>query len=108
MKKITGWIWNLAYGYMNAHPKPVDVNLKANQITAIIQSAKEKNLALHAIYNDQSFTGDLVKYDKVNGKLILKNFQKNLSTIISVKDINRLSLVPPTVRKSQVQNIDIK
>ena len=46
-------------------------------------------------------TGDLVKYDPKNNKLILKNFQKNISTIIAISDINRLTLVPPTVRKSQ-------
>ena len=34
-------------------------------------------------------------------KLILKTSKKNISTIIAISDINHLTLVPPTVRKSQ-------
>ena len=89
-------------------PQTSEINLKANKIITIIKEAQNKHLALHAIYEDDSFTGDLVKYDAKNGKLILKNFQKNISTIIPIDDIKRLSLVPPTVRKSQLQNLNKK
>ena len=41
------------------------------------------------------------QYDKEANKLILKNFQKNMSAIISISDIKRLTLVPKTVRDSQ-------
>ena len=45
--------------------------------------------------------GDIVKYDKEAGKLILKNFKKNMSVIIAISDIDKLTLVPPTIKQSQ-------
>ena len=104
MKNLIGLLKKLFESYINVQPKPVGIHLKANRIVSIIKQAQEQNLAIHAIYGDKSFTGDLVKYDKENGRLILKNFQQNLSTIINMDEISRLSLVPPTVRKSQIQS----
>ena len=101
MKNIIKQFKKQAQAYIDFRaPQTSEINLKANKIITIIKEAQNKHLALHAIYEDDSFTGDLVKYDAKNGKLILKNFQKNISTIIPIDDIKRLSLVPPTVRKS--------
>ena len=88
--------------YLDISKKSNSINLKANKIITTIQEAQSKNLALHAIYNNTSFTGDLVRYDKEQGKIILKNFKKNISTIILLDDIDKLSLVPPTIRTSQL------
>lgn len=105
MKNIIKQFKKQAQAYIDFRaPQTNKVNLKANKIAAIIKEAQEKHLALHAIYLDESFTGDLVKYDPKGSKLILKNFQQNISTIIPIEDIKRLTLVPPTVRKSQLQN----
>ncbi|MEX2784313.1 hypothetical protein AB3331_03830 [Streptococcus sp. H49] len=101
MKKFFQLLKSYLYEFIEPSAKPKEVTLKANQIAYTIKQAQEKHLALHAIYDEKSFTGDLVKYDKKEGKLVLKNFSKNISTIISVKDIDRLSLVPKTVRYSQ-------
>ncbi|QGX44815.1 hypothetical protein SAMN04487837_0517 [Streptococcus equinus] len=104
MKNIIKQFKKQAQAYIDFRaPQTNEVNLKANKIAAIIKEAQEKHLALHAIYLDESFTGDLVKYDAKGSKLILKNFQQNISTIIPIEDIKRLTLVPPTVRKSQLQ-----
>lgn len=105
MKNIIKQFTKQAQAYIDFRaPQTNEVNLKANKIVAIIKEAQEKHLALHAIYLDESFTGDLVKYEAKGSKLILKNFQQNISTIIPIEDIKRLTLVPPTVRKSQLQN----
>ena len=102
MKILIKRLKRQAQAYIDFHAHPAtDINLKTHKIITTIKEAQEKQLALHAIYKDGSFTGDLVKYDPKNNKLILKNFQKNISTIIAISDINRLTLVPPTVRKSQ-------
>ena len=102
MKNLIKRLKRQAQAYIDFHAQPAtDINLKTHKIITTIKEAQEKQLALHAIYEDGSFTGDLVKYDPKNNKLILKNFQKNISTIIAISDINRLTLVPPTVRKSQ-------
>ena len=71
------------------------------QLLHTILQAQKEHEAVHVIYLDKSFTGDIVKYDKEANKLILKNFQKNMSAIISISDIKRLTLVPKTVRDSQ-------
>lgn len=39
---------------------------------------------------------------KEQGKIILKNFKKNISTIILLDDIDKLSPSPPTIRTSQL------
>lgn len=102
MKNLIKRLKRQAQAYIDFRAQPAaDINLKTHKIITTIKEAQEKQLALHAIYKDGSFTGDLVKYDPKNDKLILKNFQKNISTIITISDINRLTLVPPTVRKSQ-------
>lgn len=102
MKNLIRRLTKQAQTYLNFHAQSAtDINLKNHKIITTIKQAQEEQLALHAIYQGKSFTGDLVKYDSENNKLILKNFQKNLSTIIAISDINRLILVPPTVRQSQ-------
>ncbi|AXQ79060.1 hypothetical protein DDV21_008160 [Streptococcus chenjunshii] len=101
MKKVLQLLKSYLYEFIEPSSKPKEITLKANQIAHTIKQAQKKHLALHAIYGDKSFAGDLVKYDKKEGKLILKNFSQNISTIISIKDIDRLSLVPKTVRYSQ-------
>ena len=102
MKKFIKYLTRQVQAYVNFHAQPTtDINLKTHKIITTIRQAEEKQLALHAIYQGKSFTGDLVKYDPKKDKLILKNFQRNLSLIIAISDINRLTLIPPTVRKSQ-------
>ena len=49
----------------------------------------------------KSFTGDIVKYDQERKQLIVKNFKKSMSTIIRISDIQKISLVPHTIRIAQ-------
>ncbi|EHJ52324.1 hypothetical protein [Streptococcus macacae] len=80
---------------------PDDIILKRNQFLQTITQAQKDHKAVHVIYLDKSFTGDIVKYDQEDNKLILKNFQKNMSAIIKISDIKRLTIVPKTVQDSQ-------
>ena len=102
MKNLIKRLKRQAQAYIDFRAQPAaDINLKTHKIITTIKEAQEKQLALHAIYKDGSFTGDLVKYDPKNNKLILKNFQKNISTIMLSAISIVCTLVPPTVRKSQ-------
>lgn len=66
-----------------------------------IQLALYKGSAVHVIYGNKSFTGDIVKFDEKRRRLVLKNFSKNMGSIIPIDDIKRVRLVPDTIRQSQ-------
>ncbi|MGT2948289.1 hypothetical protein [Streptococcus devriesei] len=101
MKRFLQTILEHVREFIEPTKKSPDIVLKTNQLLHTILQAQKKHEAVHVIYLDKSFTGDIVRYDKENNKLILKNFQKNMSAIISISDIKRLTLVPKTVRDSQ-------
>lgn len=108
MKKTLRTFMKRLGDFVEMRQKPTVISLKSNKISTTIKLAQTEQLALHVIYSDRSFTGDLVKYDKKEGKLILKNFQKNMSVIIPIEKIDRLTTVPPTIRKSQLQHVSKK
>ena len=64
----------------------------------------DKKSGIHVIFQNKSFTGDIVKYDQERQQLIVKNFNKSMSTIIRIPDIQRVRLVPQTVRVAQKAN----
>lgn len=67
-----------------------------------IQLALFKKAAIHVIYSNQkSITGEIIKWDTCRQQLIVKNFKKNMSAIIRLRDIKRITLVPDTIKKSQ-------
>ena len=84
------------------HPQIED-----NSLTAMIEQAIQKKTAVHVILAETSFTGDIVKYDKERQQLIVKNFQKSMSTIIRISDIKRIRLVPNTIREAQKRNSNL-
>ena len=75
-------------------------------ILQTIETALQKS-GVHVIFSDKSFTGDIVKYDKERQQLIVKNFQKSMSTIIRISDIKRIRLVPNTIREAQKRNSNL-
>lgn len=66
-----------------------------------IQKALHQQSAVHIIYGNKSFTGDIVAFDQEKGRLVLKDFSNNIGSIIQINDIKRIKLVPDTIRKSQ-------
>ena len=86
------------------HPQIED-----NSLTAMIEQAiQKKTTAVHIILAETSFTGDIVKYDKERQQLIVKNFQKSMSTIIRISDIKRIRLVPNAIREAQKRNSNLR
>ena len=63
--------------------------------------AIQKKTAVHIIFSETSFTGDIIKYDTERQQLIVKNFTKNMTRIIRISDIRRISFVPTTVQTAQ-------
>ncbi|MBM7636369.1 hypothetical protein [Streptococcus saliviloxodontae] len=89
--------------FFNTSQKAAPVNIKQNQVIKALQDALHQQAAIHVIYHQKSFTGNIIRYDKSAGKVILKNIQNNLSAIISLTDIDRITLIPETISKSQSQ-----
>lgn len=75
--------------------------LEDDKIIQIIELALRKKQGVHVIFQNKSFTGDIVKYDQERKQLIVKNFKKSMSTIIRISDIQKISLVPHTIRIAQ-------
>ena len=68
----------------------------------MIELALYKKAAVHVIYSNQkSITGEIVKWDQDRQQLIVKNFSKNMSAIIRLRTIQKISLVPEGIRISQ-------
>lgn len=103
MKKFLSAIGRQITDFINS--KKVDENAVhlSENVLRNIDLAMRKKAGVHVIFADKSFTGDIVKYDKERGQLIVKNFRKSMSTIIRLVDIKRISIVPDEVRKSQQQ-----
>lgn len=86
--------------------KPEDVVFDSTEIEEIhntLELALYKKSAVHVIYNNRSFTGEILKYDLVNQRLILKNFKQSVTTIIPILAIQKLSLIPDSITYSQKQ-----
>ncbi|MGT2910567.1 hypothetical protein ACVR1I_02490 [Streptococcus cameli] len=88
----------------NAAP-PIQIEEEDNPygpLVEMIAHAQKTSSAVHVIYSKQkSITGEIVKWDEKREQLIVKNFAKNLTTIIRLKDIQRITLVPETITRSQ-------
>ena len=74
---------------------------KADSLTSAIKEALLKKTAVHIIFADTSFTGDIIKYDTDRQQIIVKNFAKNVTRIIGISDIRKISFVPSTVQTAQ-------
>ncbi len=74
---------------------------------------EEKYLSRHNIYNKVCVIDCITLwctnffYDKERQQLIVKNFQKSMSTIIRISDIKRIRLVPNTIREAQKRNSNL-
>lgn len=104
MKRAFSSLFEQLKSFVDSTPKTSKnepINLKRNQLINQIQKASVERLPIHVIYNQGSFTGDLIKYDKEQQKIILKNFSKDLSVIIALQDIDKIAIVPKPIRQSQ-------
>lgn len=80
--------------------QPIKIRPKQD-IKQMIQRALDKKSAVHVIYSDRDFIGDIVKYDGQKEQLILQNFKRSITLIIQFNEIKKVSLIPDNIRKSQ-------
>lgn len=78
----------------NSPTEKKSISLYSNQMIATISKATLEQTPVHIISNSESLTGQIVHYDKEKRRLILNNQSKNLSTVIELKDIQKISLLP--------------
>ncbi|EHJ57569.1 hypothetical protein HMPREF9318_00817 [Streptococcus urinalis FB127-CNA-2] len=101
MKTIFKKVKAILLDFIESNPKPKEINLKANQLLHSIEKAQIEKTAIHVIVNNTSFSGQILKFDKSEGKLFLQNFQENVTNIISIYEIDRLTPIPQTIKKTQ-------
>ncbi|WP_269789040.1 hypothetical protein [Streptococcus mitis] len=87
------------HDFLNGHEEPDQID--SNSLTTTIEEAIQKQTAVHLILSETSFTGDIIKYDQQRQQIIVKNFDKNVTRIIRISDIQRLRFVPSTVQTAQ-------
>ena len=87
----------LSFLYGQDEPTPI----QNNSLATTIQQAIQKKTAVHIIFSDTSFTGDIIKFDTDRQQIIVKNFAKNVTRIIRIPDIQKISFVPSTVQTAQ-------
>ncbi|HEL1592665.1 TPA: hypothetical protein U1344_000857 [Streptococcus suis] len=83
-------------------PKSIEPDSKED-IKNNLELALYKKAAVHVIYGDRSFTGDIVKYDTDRQRIIMKNFKRQVTSIIKIEDIKKVTLVPDSIKTSQQQ-----
>ncbi|ATZ04152.1 hypothetical protein [Streptococcus suis] len=83
-------------------PKSIEPDSKED-IKNNLELALYKKDAVHVIYGDRSFTGDIVKYDTDRQRIIMKNFKRQVTSIIKIEDIKKVTLVPDSIKTSQQQ-----
>ena len=74
---------------------------ETDPLNDMIEQAVQKKTAVHVIFSETSFTGDIVRYDSARKQIIVKNFTKNVTRIIRIADIKRIRFVPSTVQTAQ-------
>ncbi|MBZ2111480.1 hypothetical protein [Streptococcus infantis] len=99
MKDLFKHLQQKVQNFLNGRAEPD--HSKADSLTATIKEAVLKKTAVHIIFADTSFTGDIIKYDTDRQQIIVKNFAKNVSRIIRVSDIRRVTFVPSTIQTAQ-------
>lgn len=106
MKKHLSLLIEHLKSFIEGDAKPTKtkpIALHQSKLINQLQKAQVEQTTLHVIYGKRHFTGDLLKYDKDHQKIILKNRQHNLSVIISLDEIDKISPVPKTICDAQKQ-----
>ena len=99
MKDLFKHMQQKVQNFLNGRAEPD--HSKADSLTSAIKEAILKKTAVHIIFADTSFTGDIIKYDTDRQQIIVKNFAKNVTRIIRIPDIQKVSFVPSTVQTAQ-------
>ena len=95
LKQALQKVHDFVNGYEDSIPE------KSDSLVARLEEAIAKKKAVHIIFAESSFTGDIIKYDTNRQQIIGKNFSKNVTRIIRISDIKRLRFVPSTVQQAQ-------
>ncbi|MDG3132185.1 hypothetical protein MKL26_03970 [Streptococcus suis] len=106
MKKFLEIILRYLDIFLNNHQATPSHEIDSmEEIKNQLELALYKKAAIHVIYGDcnRSFTGEIVKYDRKRQRLIMKQFKYQVTSIIQIKDIKRLTLIPDNITTSQKQ-----
>ena len=95
MKDLLKQALQKVHDFVNGHEDSIPE--KSNPLIARLEEALAKKKAVHIIFAETSFTGDIIKYDTDRQQIIAKN----VSRIIRVSDIRRVTFVPSTIQTAQ-------
>ncbi|VTS17827.1 Uncharacterised protein [Streptococcus pseudoporcinus] len=72
------------------------ISLHSNHLITTINNALQEQAPIHIISHEKSITGTLMKYDKLEGQVILNDSQNNLTSILPLNEIEKVTLLPKT------------
>ena len=99
MKDLLKQAVQKVHDFVNGHEDSIPE--KSDPLIARLEEALAQKKAVHIIFAETSFIGDIIKYDTERQQIIVKNFAKNVSRIIRVSDIRRVTFVPSTIQTAQ-------
>ena len=99
MKDLLKQTLQKVHDFVNGHEDSIPE--KSDSLIARLEEALAQKKAVHIIFAETSFTGDIIKYDTARQQIIVKTFAKNVSRIIRVSDIRRVTFVPSTIQTAQ-------
>ena len=77
MKDLLKQALQKVHDFVNGHEDSIPE--KSDPLIARLEEALAKKTAVHIIFAESSFTGDIIKYDTDRQQIIVKNFAKNVS-----------------------------
>ncbi|WP_049502990.1 hypothetical protein [Streptococcus oralis] len=99
MKDLLKQALQKVHDFVNGHEDSIPE--KSDPLIARLEEALAQKKAVHIIFAETSFTGDIIKFDTDRQQIIVKNFAKNVTRIIRIPDIRKISFVPSTVQTAQ-------
>ena len=103
MKDLLKQALRKVHDFVNGHEDSIPE--KSDPLIARLEKALAQKKAVHIIFAESSFTGDIIKYDTDRQQIIVKNFAKNVSRIIRVSDIRRVTFVPLLSKRPKKEDL---
>ncbi|KXT78426.1 hypothetical protein [Streptococcus sp. DD13] len=82
---------------------PGDDTIETEETLHQLEQAQKAGKAVHVIYGQKSFTGDIARLD--SHQVVLKDFSRSRTSIILLPDIKRVRPVPDAIKISQTKKI---
>lgn len=94
MKKFMSLLLEETKRFLGQETTPIQQSEEKTDLVNQIELALYKQAAVHIICRDKSVTGKIASFDQDKERLIIHHLQYNMTSILSLKDIQRIRFLP--------------